>query len=380
VIEPQGHSISGLRAESSPAARVVFALALLALTWLAWLQPYYDWDMVAYVGAAIATHEHDAKAIHDQAFASLRKEIPKDAYDEISADTGFRRDIAKNPQHFYQQLRFYTIRPLWIYSIVALHALGIGYVLATRVLSLAAFVATGILLFAWARRYCGDVRACISILLLLIAPVVFTSARTGYPDMTSGFLLLLVTYLLVERAQLAVAAIILIASLFIRTDNVLYTLLLLAWYLWQRRDRRTLLACAAVATVAMAIVPTLNRFGHAYSWKVLMVNTADPVVNPAEISPSFTVKDYFWSWNDLVDEARGNSFLAFPLLAAIVLLSRAASARMKTLVAIVLLSWIARLVLFPHLEDRYFLAGSCVIALAAIVTFLDNRASAPVSA
>jgi hypothetical protein len=57
--------------------------------------------------------------------------------------------------------------------------------------------------------------------------------------------------------------------------------------------------------------------------------------------------------------------MVFPFIAALVLLGRGEQ-KLKALVTVVLLSWIVRLILFPHIEDRYFISGSAIIGIAAI--------------
>jgi hypothetical protein len=74
----------------------------------------------------------------------------------------------------------------------------------------------------------------------------------------------------------------------------------------------------------------------------------------------------------MVDEARESSVVVFPFLAAIALFSGGTTPKMKRLVVIVLLSWIAHLVLFPHIEDRYFIAGAAIIGVAALSSVLSR--------
>jgi hypothetical protein len=349
----------------STVARASFGIVLAMLAMLAWFVPYYDWDLAAYVGAAIATHEQDPAKIHSQTYSALRQELPDDAYKEISSSSEFRRDVAQNPQHFFQQLRFYQIRPLFIRTLVVLHAMGIGYVAASRLISVAAFLGMGVLLFLWARRSAGDLASTVCVSLLLFAPVIFTSVRTGSPDALSAFVVLLGTYLLFERKQTLLPALLLLGSLFIRTDNIILVVLLFGWQASISITRRARSYWTAAALLAIVCVVSINHIEHSYGWPMLMQNTETPVVNPAEITPEFSLHDYFAAWADTIDEARENSIMVFPFIAALVLLGRGEQ-KLKALVTVVLLSWIVRLILFPHIEDRYFISGSAIIGIAAI--------------
>jgi hypothetical protein len=359
-------------------ARIVFCSLLFLLTVAACYVPYYDWDLVAYVGSAISLQEHDASAIQAKAYEALQRELPEDDYQDIASGSDFRRDVAHNPDHFHQQLRFYQIRPLYIWTTAGLHAIGIPYVATTRLISGAAFILIGVLLFLWTRRYTSEIHSAWTVLLLLCVPVIFTSARTGSPDAISALLVLAGTFEIVERKHLGSGTLLLFFSLFLRTDNVIFIFLLLgslAIANGEFRNRRRIAAVLAFA--AIGLVLTVNHAQHSYSWSVLMQNTETPIVNPAEVATKLTAADYFGSVRDMIDEARENSVLAFPLLAAIVLLSRRTPSHLKNLVTVVLLSWTGRLVLFPHIEDRYFIAGAAIIGIAAISSALSWNPEEP---
>jgi hypothetical protein len=96
-----------------------------------------------------------------------------------------------------------------------------------------------------------------------------------------------------------------------------------------------------------------------------MHNTAMPIVNPAEVSPKISASDYFGAVHDMVDEAGENRVAVFPFIAAIALLSSRTPDPLKHLLKIVLLAWAAHIIIFPHIEDRYFVAGAAIIGVAA---------------
>jgi len=255
-------------------SRLVFGILLLALTCLAYFVPYYDWDLVAYVGSAIALHEHDQKLIQRQAYAALRAELPEDDYTDIATGTDFRRDVAENANHFRQQLRFYQIRPLYIWMLAGLHAMGISFVQATRIISAVAFLFIGVLVHNWLRIYVAEVQAGTCTLLLLATPVILTSARTGSPDALSALVVLLGTYLLIERDSAVMGSVLLLVSLLVRTDNVLFVFIFCALIALHTARKPTRVATTIAAIASIGIVLTINHTEHSYPWSVLMQNTA----------------------------------------------------------------------------------------------------------
>lgn len=353
-------------------ARVVCAAILLALTLLAYFIPYHDWDLVAYTGAAISLDGQNATAIQQQAYVALQQELPEDDYQDIAAGSPFRRDVATNADHFMQQLRFYQIRPLYVRLLFWSHMLGIGYVEATRLISAISFFWLGFSLFNWAIRYTGGWQAVLGTSLLMITPVIFTAARTGSPDALSALLVVAGVYWLFERERPVLGCTCLLLSLFLRTDNVLFVLLLLIWLTLSQSLRRRKILLAACAIFSVGIVLGINRVEHSYGWRILMQNTEAPIANPAEVAPTFAIADYLSSVHDMIDEARESSVTVFPFIAALALLSRSLTTSWKRLIVIVLLSWAAHIVLFPHIEDRYFVSGAAIIGLAALIALLST--------
>jgi hypothetical protein len=264
---------------------------------------------------------------------------------------------------------------MYIRLIAFLHSGGIRYVQATRLISAASFFLLGILLFAWSRNYVPEWTAAVTIPLLLIAPIIFTSGRTGSPYALSAFLVVLGIYWIVERNHPPIGAIFLLLSLFVRTDNVILVALFLASAALRISSPNRRAVLAVLALLSLVIVFAINRTQHSYPWPVLMQNTANPIVNPAEVTPGFTIADYLAAWHDMVDEAAESSVVAFPFLAALALLSRRLTPNWTRLIKVVLLSWAAHIILFPHIEDRYFVAGAAIIGVGMLAALGSRRTS-----
>jgi len=355
-------------------ARFTFAILLAALALLAYLVPYYDWDLVAYVGAGIALHEHNPKAIQSEAYAALRDVLPQYDYRDIAEGSAFRRDVAGNADHFSQQLRFYNIRPLYIRSLALLHGFGLGWVQATRLISALSFFLLGLVLFVWARqRHVPQWEAAICVPLLMLAPVMFMGARTGSPDAFAAVIVTAGVYCLIEGRYQLVGIALLLVALLARTDQVIFVFLLLTWSALRADSPRQRAMYAALAVASVLIVFAINHYEHSYSWQLLMQNTANPIANPAEVAPSFSASDYFAASRDMVDEAGESSFLVFVFIAAAALFSRRLPEQWASLLKVVLLSWALHLVVFPHMEDRYFVAGSAVIGFGGLLALSQNR-------
>ena len=98
-------------------------------------------------------------------------------------------------------------------------------------------------------------------------------------------------------------------------------------------------------------------------------------MNPAQGPQTITAGDYFHAFDEMIDEARENSVAVFPFIALLSLISSRTPRRVKQLVKVVLLSWAARIVLFPHIEDRYFITGAAIIGVAGVAAVVSANES-----
>src|SRR5438270_6424552 len=201
----------------------LYAAFLLLAGWLAYTYPYNDWDVLAYVGCAINLTESDQVKIHAQVFEQAREELPEEDFTEMTTSVPFRRDVAANPWHFAQQLPFYSIRPLYIELLAAIHRLGATYFQATRLVSSIALALLGLPIFLWMRASVTGPEWRVALLssLILLTPPLFLAGRTGSPDALSGLFIVAAMYLLTQKQRIFPATLLLASSIFVRGDNVI---------------------------------------------------------------------------------------------------------------------------------------------------------------
>jgi len=123
--------------------------------------------------------------------------------------------------------------------------------------------------------------------------------------------------------------------------------------------------------LAGASVLTINHFSGHYGWATLMRNTfTDAIPTPGETIVTISWGDYLEATKELAGMTASGSMLPFVLLAVLALASGWASRRSKELIWMVFAALAVRLALYPHLEDRYFVAQYTMLAIAAISTLL----------
>jgi hypothetical protein len=370
-----------------PAA--VYGCFLLIAGWLAYTYPYNDWDVLAYVGCAINLTESDQVKLHKEVFEQAREELPEEDFAEMTTSVPFRRDVAANPWHFAEQLPFYSIRPLYIQLLAWIHRLGATYFQATKLVSSIALGLLGFSIFLWMRERlgAGDAgwRAALISGLLLLTPPLFLAGRTASPDAISGLFTVTAVYLLTQKHRIFPAAVLLLSSIFLRSDNVILVGMILCWYSWPLRQgadevRIPPVKAAVLLLLAAASVLTVNHFSGHYGWATLMRNTfTDAISTPGETVVTVSWGDYLEDAKELAGITAAGSMVAFVLLAVLALVSGRASRRSKELIWVIFAALAVRLALFPHLEDRYFVAQYTILAVAAVPTLLARAGAQPSS-
>ncbi len=327
------------------------------------------------MGCAINLTESDQVKIHSEVYEQAKQELPADDFNEMTGAVPFRRDVAENPWHFAEQLPFYSIRPLYIELLAIVHRCGLTYIQATRLVSALSLAVLGILVFLWIKTYVETWRAgLVSGLMLLTSPI-FLAGRTGSPDALSGMVVVLALYLLIEKERLFAGILLFFCSLFIRSDNVIMVGLILAYYGFSRRgsirlDPRKVICLLLLAGVSMVAI---SHFSGNYGWAVLMKNTfTDAIPNPGEQIVTISRSDYLEDAKEIGGATAEGTLLVFIFLGTLTLLSARIAKQTREGIGLVLAAIMVRLLLFPHLEDRYFVAPYAIIAVAAAITFVPT--------
>lgn len=197
--------------------------------------PEYNWDLIPYVGAVLAAEGQSPETVHRETYRLVRAALPESRFAEFIA-TPYRQGIFENPDYLIQQLPFYAIRPGYLGALRLLHGLGINLVTATVMISIACYLGMCAILWRWLGRWLSDpARLACAACLALTQPLLEVAGLTT-PDALSSLLVLLAFYLFAERDRVVAAALLLLLSLVVRTDNVIVCVLFAGLVLWRWRS------------------------------------------------------------------------------------------------------------------------------------------------
>jgi hypothetical protein len=229
------------------------------------------------------------------------------------------------------------------------------------------------MLFAWLSRYLPDGIAAVCGLLLMISAPIRALGSHGTPDCVSVLITVMALSLLLETHFWALGFLLLLASVYVRTDNILLALPTIA-YFWAN-DRIKAFHALTLSVVAIASVWLINHFAGDYGLKMLYYRgfIGAPVA-PGEMNPQFSLRDYLHAFRSGVTELVSGFPVVFLLWGTISVIA----CRHRTMLVFAGLTAIAagaHFLIFPLAEDRYFgpaYIGVGILGIASAAAQLRN--------
>ena len=261
------------RGRSSAASAAIFLLYLFLLGGVArhlYHKPIYDMDSIQYMGNALLMEERNPVVIHQRVYAEVRRFIPRtEREDLLGHEAGApedqnksRQERAANPERYAEFLPLFAIRPLYNQTLWLVSKTGLGLVRSGLLISVASYFSLGILAFLWLGKYMSPWLTAAFSILLMISPPLMSLGRDTTADALATLVAFSSLYVIFEKQRLFPGMILLLASIYFRTDFVVLAgpVILACWL-----ERRIELWKAGVlAFVAVASVLCINHFAGDY--------------------------------------------------------------------------------------------------------------------
>jgi hypothetical protein len=331
-----------------------YLIFLIALCWACFMHPVAgDFDRYIYE-ALVRGQYQDIQTV----YAIVKHENPR-----AEAST-----VLDSPGHLAQLEPLYAIRPLYLRPISVIARFGVPVQSTINLVSVLSLFGIGVVLFFWTRRPGYSA-------LVMATPAIAGLGRIGTPDALSSLVVLSSMWALLRQRWFA-GVLLLLVSPWCRTDNILIVLLLLAWL--AATGKLPLPYFATLALVAVASVLFINHFSGNYGWGVLFQYSFIGGRYPADIVPNFSLLDYARVLVRGFQGVGGQEMALWTLtgIAAYRWLPKAFAAR--SVLVLIAIAALARFLLFPTPEDRYF-AWAYLIVGATFIEAIDNSRFSPAS-
>ena len=332
---------------------VYFALYLaisLILAFHCYLHPSLSVDLLAYAGNVALSDTNDVVKVHELVY---RESLPPHLR---GADSDDLRRRATDAYYSAAYLPYFSVKPLYVLSMIAVHRAGANLVDSSRIVSVASFLAVAVVLWL----YTGSILS----LLILLLPEVLPLGQLNDPDGMSAFLVLLALWAIVRQKRFGVLPLLL--SVWVRPETAILCVLLAGVLVFlQQMDFRTGLVTVFAAVLSFVLI---SHFG--YGWKSLYFHTF--LGGEATAVPHFDVRDYVRAVGAGAREVIHSSV---PIFVVLWLASfRNSAYEMRLLLAVSALYSLVRFAIFPSFEYRYYALFFLVTGIAAVC--LISRPSA----
>lgn len=327
-----------------------------------------NWDEIAYTGAAISWSVRSAKEVHTLTYGYVVQATTHKSFNRLvngPPNSTYRQAVYHHAGDLERQLRFYSVKPLYIALIWIGWNLGLNPVRAAAGVSALAAGCLGFIV-GW---ILVDELGAVGVVLF---PAVLLGARIdavgtlATPDALSALIVFSGLWLMRRRERSAshLALLLLLLGVWTRVDNVILLLLLCGTltlaFLFRRTDAKVSKVTPAMYSMAgIATWIGIDRIARGFSWKTL-IHESFVQYAIAPWNSIFSWKDYETALRFGIHSFLGNLSLPAMLLLGVVILlycanGAGANVRRDTcLLSAGLLCIIAHLLLFPMANFRYF--------------------------
>ncbi len=272
--------------------QTVVLLAILGI-FVHWARPYYNWDMLPYIGVAYRLGGASVEEAHMRTYAVSEAAAPAREHRWNTQGGAYRRTVTRDPAAFGQQLPFYSVKPAYPALMLALMRTGLNGVDASVWISRAAYLGIGVILLLWLASFLAPIPAVATTAGVMGLPFVLDLARLSTPDALSTLLVLPALWLVFDQRRLRAGTALLVLSVPVRPDNLLWVVVVAAYGALRRReDRKAAVAFVGVATLAYLIQAQAS--GN-LGWVTLFHHSfVERLAHPATLEPSLSLPGYLW--------------------------------------------------------------------------------------
>ncbi len=264
-----------------------------------------------------------------------------------------------SPEHLGIIEPMFAIKVVYVEILTLMVKAGLSVERAISLVSIAATFALALIIALWTRSP-------ILSALLVISPATLALGRSGTPDALSTAVVLGGLWAITSN-RLMLGLLLLLVSIWIRTDNVLLTLVVILWLLLSAR--LPLYQATVAALLAVASVLAINHFSGNYGWLVLFRCSFLGCKPPLDNLPRITVREY-------LEVFVTNLKILAPQAALWLLLGLAAwriSKESRLLLGLIAVATIGHFGLFPSPEERTLTWAFLGAGIAFVLSLKKSR-------
>jgi len=357
--------------------RTIYLICIVAAAFYCFKRPLYNWDMLPYSALVLKMDGYDSKQAFADAYQSAKKSLPPGPYHLLTdSANAYRYKLSNSFEAFNEQLPFYVIKPLYSSMVYLAYKAGFNLPQATLVPSFISYVLIGLLFFFWLSLYLRlSISLAVALLIMISSPLIEV-AKLSTPDCLSALLLLGFFYFTIEKPSLLPALVCMCLSVFARMDNVISCFLLVTViYVSKDWNRQVMLKSFLLITILLAACYVLvGLIAWKFGWSILFYNDFAQRLHPMYGSKDqFGFVDYFRTMYEHVMSAINRSYFVIFMALHVLNISRSfllpRLSLDKLFVLFIPIVLFVRLILYPDISDRFYIAYYLVIVALLVKNF-----------
>ncbi|WP_417687243.1 hypothetical protein [Roseibium sp.] len=345
----------------------ILALFGLMVAAVVTVYPVSNWDMIAYTAVVLEDRVTDPVEMHDQAFGLVRENLSPGEFIVLTEDRDYRIRQYEDPAAFATMLGFYRLKIAYVETARAISAY-MDPVKALRAISTASSLAIIGILLVWLARN-GALSYGPVVVGMLVAAQFGAAASLITPDLFGSIFLLLAGFLYIERRDL-LAAICLVAALFIRPDHLAFIGVFFVFAAIYGPGRWIMTATFFVSAAAYFFV--LKDDSHPGWWIHLWFSHIEYVPTLEGFDPPFSPVIYLQMLVRATVRSLMNQTWLAALFGLIIFYARAIDpaqlgTRVRALLFGVFTSICAKYLVFPHYETRFYFPYLMLLGMILLI-------------
>jgi hypothetical protein len=295
----------------------------------------FDIDLLGYSGSVAFIETGDIEKAHKIVYsAPLTPHLL--GLDDSGKQAMDMRERAADPYHAAMLLPYFAIKPLYIITLTAAHRLGFSVIDSSRFISALFYFGIAVLLWLYTRSWLS--------LLALIMPEIILLGQANEPDSMSAFFVLFGLWLVFMKHR-DMGLLVLVLSVWVRPENALVGLLAIVVLMVD--GRLDVYKALTLALLCIGSELLINHYG--YGWQELYHHLigGEPGTGSALRFPDYG-HTLFKGVHDMLHSSA-------PLFGLVWLVCfPKVTPDFRRVMGIVLVFSIARFLVFPPYEPRYY--------------------------
>ena len=357
-------------------------LTIVVLFFIAIKKPIQSWDILGYIAVVESQKITDKDEIHHAVYNGFKDYATEDEFNDLINSSNYRKTMYNDVDAFNQQIPFYKMRVLFIALISLLSAFSINVFLASHII-VAASAVLGLLVFYYAYRKIIHPTFWFIVPMFFIVLDGLGIARMVTADPLAFLWVALISYAFIHNKWVILFGL-LVSSVLVRTDLLLLVAIVVTYLMLFQPSLRLVSGLTLAVSVGAYIF--VNNYADNYGWSTVfyyaiisdMSATHPLVYSEIGVTLSQYLSGVISNLGGFIDEPPLLLFLAFALFQfIIVVLTGKDSQKIRVFeviqhkaLALTLIGFlyvIEHYLLFPLLENRFFVAEYMIALLGLLV-------------